>query len=126
MRQQVASTLRVGSVVLLGDSAHGAYPVGGTAMNAGICDAWELAAALEAGAGDALDRYSDLRRAWIQEHLLTAARASMQAMGADGIWSRRNRTQWIQKVAGSEEAGRAHLLRLSMLPAGAPASSEAD
>lgn len=70
-RQLVASTYRVGRVLLAGDAAHLLSPTGGFGMNTGIGDAvdlgWKLAAVLRGWGGSGLlDSYEAERRpiAW--------------------------------------------------------------
>lgn len=111
----VADRLRVGRVVLVGDAAHAAYPVGGTAMNFGIHDADVLVGALCVGAEEALDYYAVSRRNLAQEHLIKRANASLQALSAHGLWSRAGRARHLHGIAESPQKSREHLLRLSML-----------
>ncbi len=67
VHQRVASTFRLGRVLLAGDSAHLQQPIGGMGMNGGIHDglnlAEKLARVIHGEAGDELlDLYSRQRR----------------------------------------------------------------
>lgn len=66
VHHRIAARYRAGRVLLAGDAAHVHSPAGGQGMNTGIQDgialAPMLAAALQAGTPDALDRYQEQRR----------------------------------------------------------------
>jgi 2-polyprenyl-6-methoxyphenol hydroxylase-like FAD-dependent oxidoreductase len=67
VHQRVASSFRVGRVLLAGDAAHVNNPLGGMGMNSGIHDAVALAGALAellAGGEDRLDEVAAHRR-WV-------------------------------------------------------------
>jgi 3-(3-hydroxy-phenyl)propionate hydroxylase len=67
VHQRVASSFRVGRVLLAGDAAHVNNPLGGMGMNSGIHDAVELGGALAtviAGGEDRLDEVA-ARRRWV-------------------------------------------------------------
>ncbi len=115
VRQWVARRLRVGRVLLAGDAAHGAFPVGGTAMNAGMVDAAVLADAIWSGEEAALDAYDASRRAWVRDRLLAPASELMEAMAARWPRQRKARCQRIRDLADDPALARRHLLRLSML-----------
>jgi 3-(3-hydroxy-phenyl)propionate hydroxylase len=71
---KVASRMRVGRVLLAGDSAHLYAPFGARGLNSGVCDAenaaWKLAFVLNGWAGEALvESYNDERHAAAQENL---------------------------------------------------------
>ena len=70
VHQRVASSFRVGRVLLAGDAAHVNNPLGGMGMNSGIHDAVELGGALGellAGGVDRLDEVA-ARRRWVATH----------------------------------------------------------
>jgi 3-(3-hydroxy-phenyl)propionate hydroxylase len=114
VKQRVASSWRQGRVMLLGDAAHQAMPVGGNAMNGGIHDAHHLSVALAAGTDAVLTAYETQRR----RHALTlAARAdeSYKGLCARGLWSRMTRNRYLRRLSHDPRLARDHLLRVSML-----------
>jgi len=117
---RLASQLVKGRVVLLGDAAHAAYPVGGTAMNAGIMDAHHLSWALThdvsgSDVADSVARYDSTRRAWALRYLLGETREAVDSLDAHWPWTRLFRNVALRRLDDTPEARRAHLLRLSML-----------
>jgi 3-(3-hydroxy-phenyl)propionate hydroxylase len=119
VHQRVASTFRVGRVLLLGDAAHVNNPAGGMGLNSGIHDVYNLVAKLEAAlagaSDDLLDRYSDERRAFSLENVQKRAHSNYQALGAKDEASRQARNQELQAKAAAPELARQHLLQFSML-----------
>jgi len=115
VRLRLASTLRAGPVVLLGDAAHGAYPVGGTAMNAGILDAHHLAWALTRPEAEAVDRYDSARRTWARRFLLGATRDAVASLDAHWPWTRWFRNHATERLDATAASRRQHLLRVSLL-----------
>jgi 2-polyprenyl-6-methoxyphenol hydroxylase-like FAD-dependent oxidoreductase len=68
VHRRVASSYRVGRVLLAGDAAHLVSPIGGQGMNSGVLDAenlaWKLAVALSGGDEDALLDSYHVERHW--------------------------------------------------------------
>jgi len=118
VRPALAETFRRGRVLLAGDSAHSAYPVGGTAMNCGIHDAFFLAGALITGGEAALDAYASSRRAWAHRQLIAQASESLRAVSARGPFRRQSRKRTLWRLGERPDEARIHLLRLSMLDDG--------
>lgn len=114
LRPGVAERWRSGRVLLAGDAAHQAYPLDGTAMNAGMLDADALAGALCVGTDEALDQYAASRKAWSERVLVGGAAASLRALAARGLWDRASRHRLVKALADVAKA-REHLLRLSLL-----------
>jgi 3-(3-hydroxy-phenyl)propionate hydroxylase len=74
VHQRVASSFRVGRVLLAGDAAHVNNPLGGMGMNSGIHDAVELGGALAElirGGADRLDEVA-ARRRWVASDYVKA------------------------------------------------------
>ncbi len=115
VRLRLASQLVKGRAVLLGDAAHAGYPVGGTAMNAGILDAVSLAEALANHNVDAVEAYGETRRRWNRHHLLGETARELNAMEAHWPWTRLYRNRTLGKLHGAPAARLAHLLQLSLM-----------
>jgi 2-polyprenyl-6-methoxyphenol hydroxylase-like FAD-dependent oxidoreductase len=75
---RVASTFRVGRVMLVGDACHLHSPAGGLGMNTGIADAanlaWKLAEVVGGAPEDLLETYTAERRAIAQQVIRTSDR----------------------------------------------------
>ena len=114
---RMASQLVFDNVVILGDAAHSAYPVGGTAMNAGILDAHHLVWALsqEGDHDEALFRYSSARKLWAQRYLLNETRDAVKAMDAHWPWTRLVRNLSTSRLDATPAAQRTYLRKVSML-----------
>jgi len=114
--QRVARTWRKGRVVLAGDAAHSAWPVGGTSMNFGMIDGWQLAVALREGSERALDAYAADRNEEARRALLSRADKQMHLVDPWGMWERQARRRLLEAVSSDEEQARRHLRQLSLLP----------
>lgn len=83
-----AETYRLGRIIIAGDAAHSNPPAGGTGMNAGIQDAfnlgWKLAAAIRSGDHAILDSYEAERRPAAQQVIHDAAVQSSLIYGMPG------------------------------------------
>jgi 3-(3-hydroxy-phenyl)propionate hydroxylase/6-hydroxy-3-succinoylpyridine 3-monooxygenase len=80
MHQRVAGSFRVNRVLLAGDAAHIANPVGGLGLTAGLFDAFVLYEALaavihQAAPQSVLDQYASARKANFETH--TSPRATL-------------------------------------------------
>jgi 3-(3-hydroxy-phenyl)propionate hydroxylase len=102
-------------VVLLGDAAHAGYPVGGTAMNAGILDAAVLVGAFTDPRPGGISSYGETRRLWIRRHLLGETARELNAMEAHWPWTRMFRNRAMARLDESPGAQLAHLLQLSLM-----------
>ena len=119
VHQRVATNLRIGNVVLLGDSAHINNPMGGMGMNSGIHDAYHLANALEAifaGEPDSLlDDYSDRRIYYARNHIQQSTDKNYRDMSSDDETYREKRNQSFRDIAASPSRCREYLIKRSML-----------
>ena len=111
-RQLVASTYKVGRVLLAGDAAHLLSPTGGFGMNTGIGDAvdvaWKLAAVLQGWGGPKLlDSYEAERRpvAWRNAVEATDNRRHIDASAIpppqieeDSVEGAAIRAQWAERL----------------------------
>ncbi len=114
--QRVAERYREGRVVLAGDAAHSAWPIGGTSMNFGMLDGWHLARALAGGTEVALSAYAENRRDEASRRLLSGADALLHVVDPWGMWERTARRRLLHAVASDPREARRHLQQLSLLP----------
>jgi len=119
VHQRVASTYRVGRLVLAGDAAHLNSPTGGMGMNSGVHDAFNLAAKLMAiwqGADDALlDSYVAERRPVAIEHVVQQADTNRSRMKERDPVRRRAILDDLRAIAADPVRCRAFLLKSSMI-----------
>ncbi|MCB9672432.1 MAG: FAD-dependent monooxygenase [Alphaproteobacteria bacterium] len=115
VQQRLATTLRRGRVLLAGDAAHNAFPVGGMAMNAGIVDGYLLAHSLLVGTEAAIDAYGTERREQLREGILAETLHTMRTLSARGVVQRWSRRRALERLASDPTAARDHLLALSLL-----------
>lgn len=115
VQQRVAQTFRVGRAVLAGDAAHTAFPVGGTAMNAGLHDADALARALLDGSERALDAYASERRQAMERRVLSQAAAVHHALGTSSLVGRWSRDRYLRSLRADPARATHHLARSAML-----------
>ncbi|MEM6931330.1 MAG: NAD(P)/FAD-dependent oxidoreductase, partial [Myxococcota bacterium] len=119
--QRVAKAYRAGRVLLAGDAAHSAWPVGGTSMNFGMLDGWHLARAIVDGSEAALDAYAENRRDEASRMLLSGADSLLHVVDPWGMWERNVRRRLLQAVSTDPVEARRHLQQLSLLPVSSPA-----
>ncbi len=119
VHQRVASTLRQGNVVLLGDAGHINNPMGGMGMNSGIHDAYHLANLIERilqGESDSLlDDYSQMRIHYARNHIRQSTDKNYQDMTANDTSYREKRNQYFRDIASDRAKQRDYLIQRSML-----------
>ncbi|GAB1422411.1 NAD(P)/FAD-dependent oxidoreductase [Anaerolineales bacterium] len=119
VHQRVASRLREGNIILLGDAAHINNPMGGMGMNSGIHDAYHLTDFIErilAGESeDLLDEYSDMRRYYALNHIQQSTDKNYQDMSAEDDSYREKRNQSFRSIAADPARMRDYLIKRSML-----------
>ncbi len=115
VRLRLASRFVEGRVVLLGDAAHAGFPVGGTAMNAGILDAEILVGALAGDDRWDIGAYAETRRLWNRRHLLGETAKELRAMEAHWPWTRLFRDRTIAGLDDTAGSRLEHLMELSLL-----------
>jgi 3-(3-hydroxy-phenyl)propionate hydroxylase len=119
IQQRVATTFRIGRVLLVGDAAHVTNPIGGKGLNSGILDAHDLAGKLaRVMAGEApalLDTYNQIRRQVALDYLNPTTEAEYADMTADTHHAITNRDEKFQEIATDLTLARNFLLRVSML-----------
>jgi 3-(3-hydroxy-phenyl)propionate hydroxylase len=119
VHQRVAATFRKGRVLLAGDAAHVNNPLGGMGMNFGIHDAIlaaeRIAAVLDGGADDLLDRYDRQRRHVADAFLQAMTIANKKTLEEKDPAKRAARLEELRATAADRDRARAHLLRTSMI-----------
>ncbi|WP_034296587.1 NAD(P)/FAD-dependent oxidoreductase [Herbaspirillum sp. RV1423] len=120
VHQRVASTFRVGRVLLAGDSAHVNNPLGGMGLNSGIHDAVNLTEKLVAVLGgdqpqDDLDRYVRQRRQTNIEYVQAITIRNKRLLEERDPQVRRERLDEIRELAADKDKARTYLLNSSMI-----------
>ncbi len=119
IHQRVASTYRVGRLMLAGDAAHLNSPTGGMGMNSGVHDAFNLAAKLIAiwhGADDVLlDAYVAERRPVAIEHVVQQADKNRSRMKERDPARRLAILAELRAIAADPVRCRSFLLKSSMI-----------
>ncbi len=119
VHQRVAQRFRKGRVLLTGDAAHVNNPLGGMGMNFGIHDAIlaaeRIAAVLDGGEEELLDRYDRQRRHVADAFLQAMTIANKKTLEEKDPAARRARLEELRATAADPAKARAHLLRTSMI-----------
>jgi 3-(3-hydroxy-phenyl)propionate hydroxylase len=119
VHQRVATGFRKGRVLLAGDAAHVNNPLGGMGMNFGIHDAilaaQRIAAVLDGGAEDLLDRYDRQRRHVADAFLQAMTIANKKTLEEKDPAARAARLAELRATAADPVKARAHLLKTSMI-----------
>jgi len=117
--QCVAATLRIGRVLLAGDSAHVNNPIGGMGMNGGIHDGINLADKLarvihgEAG-DDLLDLYSRQRRHAAVKYVQAQTIANKRLMEERDPAVRKTNFDELRRTAENPETAKAYMRRAAL------------
>jgi 3-(3-hydroxy-phenyl)propionate hydroxylase len=118
--QRVASTFRLGRVLLAGDAAHVNNPIGGMGLNGGIQDAanlsGKLAAILQEGASERqLDLYDRQRRTVAIEFVQQQTIENKKRLEARDPQIRSGNVAELRAIAADPAKARQFLLRTSMI-----------
>jgi len=119
VHQRVASTFRLGRVLLAGDSAHLNNPIGGMGMNGGIHDGLNLAAKLarvihgEAG-DELLDLYSRQRRHAAVKYVQAQTIANKRLMEERDPAVRQTNFDELRRTAENPETAKAYMRRAAL------------
>jgi 2-polyprenyl-6-methoxyphenol hydroxylase-like FAD-dependent oxidoreductase len=112
VHQRVASTFRVGRVLLAGDAAHVNNPLGGMGMNSGIHDAVQLAGALETSELDDVARH----RRWVATDYVQAhTHGNWEQIRERDPLARERLHQQLRERAADPVKARDYLLTTSMI-----------
>lgn len=122
VHQRVATTYRVGNILLAGDSAHINNPLGGMGMNGGIQDAFNLAEKLvRVWRGEAdeslLDLYESQRRAMALGFVQESTIRNREMLKETDPKIRQERHDDLRRIAEDPARCREYLLRVSMIAA---------
>jgi 3-(3-hydroxy-phenyl)propionate hydroxylase len=122
VHQRVASTFRLGRVLLAGDSAHVNNSIGGMGLNGGIQDAVNLTDKLAAVIVDGedenlMDLYDKQRRTYAVEFVQEQTIANKKRLEATDPEARAANMQNLREMAGDPAKARNFLLGASMITA---------
>ena len=122
VHQRVASTFRLGRVLLAGDSAHVNNSIGGMGLNGGIQDAANLTDKLAAVIVDGedenlMDLYDKQRRTYAVEFVQEQTIANKKRLEATDPEARAANMQNLREMAGDPAKARNFLLGASMITA---------
>ena len=122
VHQRVASTFRLGRVLLAGDSAHVNNSIGGMGLNGGIQDAVNLTDKLAAVIVDGedenlMDLYDKQRRTYAVEFVQEQTIANKKRLEATDPEARATNMQNLREMAGDPAKARNFLLGASMITA---------
>lgn len=120
VHQRVASTFRVGRVLLAGDSAHVNNPLGGMGLNSGIHDAVNLTEKLvtvlaDPQRQDELDLYVRQRRQTNIEYVQAITIRNKRLLEERDPEVRRERLDEMRQTAADKDKARSFLLNSSMI-----------
>lgn len=120
VQHRVASTYRLGHVLLAGDAAHANNPLGGMGLNSGVHDAFNLSEKLIQvilhGADDELlNRYSRQRRYVSMEHVNAQAAQNKQLLEATDQAARQSRLDDLRRRAEDPVLAKEYMLKASLI-----------
>ena len=120
VHQRVASTFRVGRVLLAGDAAHVNNPLGGMGMNSGVHDAVVLASSLAdviegAAPDEALTEAAERRRDVARSYVRTVTHGNWEMVRETDEEARAAKHVELRALAADRAAMRDYLLRTSMI-----------
>jgi 3-(3-hydroxy-phenyl)propionate hydroxylase len=119
VHQRVASTFRLGRVLLAGDSAHLNNPIGGMGMNGGIHDginlAEKLARVIQGEADeDLLDLYSRQRRHAAVKYVQAQTIANKRLMEERDLAVRKVNFEELRRTAENPETAKQYMRRAAL------------
>ena len=118
IHQKLASTLRRGRVLIIGDAAHANSPTGGMGLNSGIQDAYDLVTTLTSAHGRseaALDAWSARRRRAIAQEVHRVSRRNTVDLGESDDAARKRKQDEVRAIAADPNRAKEWLMESSMI-----------
>lgn len=121
VHQRVASSFRVGPVLLAGDAAHINSPIGGVGLNSGIHDAMDATRRIvrilhgDADPEPELDTYDRIRRTVAVEYVQADTQRNTDRLRERDESVRRRHQDDMRAIAADPERARAYIRRVSLL-----------
>lgn len=121
VHQRVATTFRVGNIVIAGDAAHINSPIGGVGLNSGIHDVMDIAPRLtriRAGETDPeaeLTVYDSVRRRIAVEYVQADTHRNTERLKETDAARRRASHEEMRATAADPARARAYMRRVSLL-----------
>ena len=120
VQHRIASTYRLGRVLLAGDAAHANNPLGGMGLNSGLHDAFNLADKLlqvisHGATDDLLDRYSRQRRYVSMEHVNSQAAENKELLESNEQRVRQGKLDDLRRRAENPKLAREYMLKASLI-----------
>jgi 3-(3-hydroxy-phenyl)propionate hydroxylase len=121
VHQRVATTFRVGNIVIAGDAAHINSPIGGVGLNSGIHDVMDIAARItriRAGETDPeaeLTAYDSVRRRIAVDYVQADTHRNTERLKEADAARRRAGQEEMRATATDPARARAYLRRVSLL-----------
>lgn len=120
VQHRIASTYRLGRVLLAGDAAHANNPLGGMGLNSGIHDAFNLAekllqVTLHGASHDLLDQYSRQRRYVSMEHVNSQAAQNKELLESNEYSVRQKKLDDLRRCSDNPKLAREYMLKASLI-----------
>jgi 3-(3-hydroxy-phenyl)propionate hydroxylase len=120
VQHRIASTYRLGRVLLAGDAAHANNPLGGMGLNSGVHDAFNLAdkllqVILHGSTDELLDRYSRQRRYVSMEHVNSQATQNKELLESNERSVRQVKLDDLRRRAEDPKLAREYMLKASLI-----------
>jgi len=120
VQHRVASTYRLGRVLLAGDAAHANNPLGGMGLNSGVHDAFNLAdkllkVILEGSSDELLSQYSRQRRYVSMEHVNSQAAQNKELLESNDRYARQAKLDDLRRRAEDPKLAREYMLKASLI-----------
>jgi 3-(3-hydroxy-phenyl)propionate hydroxylase len=120
VQHRIASTYRLGRVLLAGDAAHANNPLGGMGLNSGLHDAFNLAdkllqVLLHNASDELLNRYSRQRRYVSMDHVNAQAAQNKALLESNEHSVRQAKLNDLRRCANDPKLARDYMLKASLI-----------
>jgi 3-(3-hydroxy-phenyl)propionate hydroxylase len=120
VQHRIASTYRLGRVLLAGDAAHANNPLGGMGLNSGLHDAFNLADKLlqvifQGVTNELLDQYSRQRRYVSMEHVNAQAAQNKELLESNEQSVRQAKLDDLRRRSEDPKLAREYMLKASLI-----------